>query len=504
MGLYQYERCSMKKFSKSLQALFLALLFTIDVSASNDTDRTKTLTSITTTSSSNHITKARKDWNLLIYMAANNNLHAFALNNIEQMKKVGSTDNINVLVQFDELGGTNVCRYFVEKNKLNTLDAQSHNIGVTTGTPESLFNFIKWGIETFPANHQAVILWNHGSGIKDPSIWGKFLLKHRDELYIFNDESKLFELNHQIIKHKNIKNIIQHQIEEDLVEKGIAFNDTFHTYLTNQDLKYALEDIVNRVLGGKKIDLLCMDACLMAMVEIGDQVKNAVKFMVCSQEVEPGGGYQYKYVLKPFIDNSLTPEEFAKHVVAAYQKEYAMNYAEYTQSAFNLDEINPVESDMFNLTQSLISLVKASPETYCKLIKKIRNSTVYTQEFYDTDYIDLCTFLNSLNQLMSGKDFANKIKPELAGVVNCAITSALSCLNNMQNLIIKNTYGPLLKNAFGAAIYFPKRNLHPSYFKTVFDQNTKWSQFLTAYLTTKAQMATDKAQLKARDMQEEN
>lgn len=489
----------MKKFLKLAHTLSFALLLVLNVKTSDiAVETTTTTTNKHEPNLASQVTKTRKDWNLLVYMAANNNLHQFALNNIDQMKKIGSTKSINVLIQFDELGEADVCRYFVEQNKLNVLDIQSHHAGVTTGTPESLFNFLKWGIETFPANNNAVILWNHGSGIKDPSIWGRFLLKHRSELYIFNDESKLFELNHQIIKNRSIENIVIQEMEEGLMEKGIAFNDTFHTYLTNQDLKYALEEVVNKVLGGKKIDVLCMDACLMAMVEVGSQVKNTAKYMVCSEEVEPGGGYNYKYLLTPFTTGTLTPEEFAKHVVAAYEKEYASNYAEYTQSAFNLDHISTIETHVFNLVKSLITLIKADPAVFCKLITSIRNSETYTQEFYDTDYIDVCTFLRSLNDTLSSAKVVNKIKPELASTVKIVQNIAISCVNSIQNLIIKNTYGPVLKNAFGMAIYFPKRSLHPSYIKTVFDQNTKWSQFLNTYLTTKAQ-PLDSTNLKIRE-----
>ena len=39
--------------------------------------------------------------------------------------------------------------------------------------PENLYDFAKWAITNYPAKHQALILWNHGSGIEDPHIWGK-------------------------------------------------------------------------------------------------------------------------------------------------------------------------------------------------------------------------------------------------------------------------------------------------------------------------------------------
>ena len=43
--------------------------------------------------------KVEKDWNFIVYIAANNNLHRFSVHNIRQMAKVGSTENMNIVVQ---------------------------------------------------------------------------------------------------------------------------------------------------------------------------------------------------------------------------------------------------------------------------------------------------------------------------------------------------------------------------------------------------------------------
>jgi hypothetical protein len=41
------------------------------------------------------------DWTILIYMAGDNDLNDFGGDDIEEMKKVGSSDRIHVLVQRD-------------------------------------------------------------------------------------------------------------------------------------------------------------------------------------------------------------------------------------------------------------------------------------------------------------------------------------------------------------------------------------------------------------------
>ena len=44
-------------------------------------------------------------WNYLVYMAADNNLERFAIQNIMDMKEVGSTEDVNILVLLDRSPG---------------------------------------------------------------------------------------------------------------------------------------------------------------------------------------------------------------------------------------------------------------------------------------------------------------------------------------------------------------------------------------------------------------
>jgi hypothetical protein len=463
-------------FSRIIYLLFAItfLLSNFKLTADSLAEEIKLLTSTTLTDTCKPVTRAKKDWTLLVYMAANNNLHEFALKNISQMLKVGSTNTINLLVQLDELGKTEVFRYYIEKDNAKILDVQAHNVNFTSGYPDSLYNFIKWGVKNFPANHIAVALWNHGSGIKDPSKWSKFLLKHRDDLYAFNSESNLYELNREIAKNRDVLNL-----------RGIAFNDSFRTYLTNQDVKDVLERVVYTDMHGQKIDGLFCDACYMGMFEYASQIKNAVNFMTGSMEVEPGRGYNYGYVLAPFENGTLSPEEFAKHIVTAYEYEYDGLYADYTQSAFNLDYVSVIENLMSELSLLLCDLLKNEPTVFGKLLNNIRNSEL-SLEFYDRDYIDMCFFLQNLNEQLSDQDFVLKINSDFIPAVEQIKQVSIQCLNKMQNFIVKSVAGSSFQNAFGVSFYFPKRTMHESYFKTVFDKNTKWSQFLNKYISTKS------------------
>src|SRR5689334_6641214 len=102
----------------------------------------------------------QSEWTFLVYMAGDNNLEGAGKEDLEEMKKVGSTSQVKIIVQFDT-EENKTTRYLIEKDKLTTLQELP---GVDTGDPKVLTDFIKWGINKYPANHYLLDVWNHGGG----------------------------------------------------------------------------------------------------------------------------------------------------------------------------------------------------------------------------------------------------------------------------------------------------------------------------------------------------
>ncbi len=429
-----------------------------------------------------------KDWNFIVYFAANNNLHQFALINLRQMLKVGSSESINIIAQLDELGSKAMTRYYIQKDSAIPVFNASNSQSCVSGTQENLYNFILWTMQNYPAKHQCLVLWNHGSGIKDPSIWGKFFLAHRNELFALNNKTGLYELNRKVSR-QYVKNLTEDG-------RGIAFNDTFETYLTNQDLQIVLERISKEKLGGKKLDILCMDACMMQMVEVGSQIKSAANYLVGSQEVEPGEGYDYSLVLTPFTKGTLTPEAFTKHIVQSYAIQYKPTHADYTQSAISTDYLPAFEENFAQITKILTDLISSPSGAICsKLIKDIRLSTVSTLEFDDPDYIDLGMFYAALYKSVTNS--RDLLKEPVAA--NALKEKTQKGIEILQRMVIANVAGSALSQARGISLFFPTRNIHASYFKTIFDKNTKWSGFLSKYFKTKSEILASKNSPKKRN-----
>jgi hypothetical protein len=467
-------------------------------SEKNATSRSPYLEGITTpTEKKNPPSQTRnaKPWTFLVYIAANNNLHTFALQNMRQMVRVGSNDNINIVVQFDGIGERKIKRYLVEDGQAKLLDSLDPEANTISGTPHSLYQFIKWGYQNFPAEHIAIDLWNHGSGIKDPSIWGKFLMSHRDGLFAINTDSNLLELNRRMqvnpdeSDYEAAFNLETRTLFADLSlalmkKRGIAFNDAEEVYIDNQQLRSVLDNICRYVLIDKQIDIVFMDACHMAMVELASEMHPYANFMVASSEVEPGSGYDYEFLLKPFFTQALTAKAFAIHAVKAYEKLYKTTHSDYTQAAVELSTFAPIEG-IFAILGKIMheTLSQIESKKMFELMRTVRFSSKYTTEFYDPDYIDAGHFLTSLicktREMLATH---SGISTETRAAFEKIIKLSEECYRALTTSIIAETHGSSLPMSHGLGLFFPKRNIHSSYFKTTFDKKTSWSAFLARFL----------------------
>ena len=374
------------------------------------------------------------------------------------MQKIGTNEHINLFVQIDNYGKKEVTRYIINKNKAVPISKVTKIPEGISGTTENLYSFAKDIIEKYPAKHHALIFHNHGSGVKDPRIWGRLVTCNRDILFRFDEETQLYELDKSVLR-------------------GIGFNDVGHCYLSNKDIKTTLDRISKDLLKNKKFDIIGMDACYMAMTAICSQLGSA-DYLVASQEIEPGYGWDYRLVLQPFMKKSLSPLEFAQQMVNAYGIRYNNSFTELTLSAVNLALYDTLEKNINSVSNLLLALNKKNKEIM-KTIKSIRTDSRKTKDFLDADYIDLTKFYQSL----LAKTSKPKAKPTpLEQKLKTELTNGIALL---KTIVVKNSTGRNAKEAQGLSIYFPRRVLHTSYLQTSFAQRTSWCQLLNTCIRSR-------------------
>jgi hypothetical protein len=411
-----------------------------------------------------------KEWTVMVYLAGDNNLDSAGVIDLKEMKKVGSTEQINVIAQFDREGkaiATN--RYYIRKGGTLAKDVVGSLGETNMGNPRVLEDFIKWGIKNYPAEHYLVVVWNHGNGWNDENVYRvarnmmKLNIKRRGEVVLPAKGAQKDSVSIRRIRAiggKKFRHALFHtSIMKAITIRGIAYDDDAQDFLDNIEMKRLLAS-TKKILK-RKIDILGMDACMMSMAEVVYQLRDSVSLTVGSEEVEPGDGWPYDRILAKLAKKpAMTPNELATTIVNEYVASYPAN-AGVTQSACDLSKAGLLASAVDQLADVLNShLSDASVRA------TVIECRLQTQAYDTPDYIDLYDFCNLLESKTGFDD----------------IRAACSAVKNMiqrNGVVIRSGYkGKNVKHSNGLSIYFPQKSLSSLYATLDFTKKTSWGKFL--------------------------
>lgn len=226
------------------------------------------------------------DFTLLVYICGSDleQKRGAATANIAEMLSADIPDGVNVILQ---TGGSSKWRNFdIPSDRSNryavkngTLELIESNPPVNMGSERAFSDFLKFGLEKYPAEQTAVVFWNHGGG----SAVG-------------------------------------------VCSDALNGND----FLTLSEISSALESVGLQ----KKLSFVGFDACLMANYETARILSPYAEKMIASEELEPSGGWDWKKTLENLSD----PTEIAKgYAVKNADTDY------YTVSVIDLEKFGIVE-----------------------------------------------------------------------------------------------------------------------------------------------------------------
>jgi hypothetical protein len=361
----------------------------------------------------------------MVYLDADNNLESDGIVNFNQMETVGSTADINIVVEMDRTPGyddsngdwTGTRRYYV------TTDTDMEIIHSTLvqdlgeldmGDPETLASFIKWVVQDYPAQHYALVLWDHGSGYP-----------------------------------------------------GVCFDDSDGgDYLSMTELKKALSN--EKQATGVRIDVLAFDACYMGMIEVGHQVRDYVDFVVASEESEPNLGAPYDTILASLANNpSISASQLATTMVTKY-------VASYTDGLPSPDDVPTVTDAAYDLSKDpgLAAAVSDFGEALKGSFNQYKNQIAAARSQSETFY----------GQFVDLYDFTNRVRNLVA---NTTIQSAAdNVLTQVNGYVIAEGHADGHPAAHGVTIYYPDKYDRASYAgseteRTLdFPWDTVWDEFL--------------------------
>ena len=366
-------------------------------------------------------TKVDKEWTVMVFINAKNNLEKYGLLDVNEMEKIGSSDKVNIVVEMGRINGyaTNdgdwktTRRYLVKKdNDFSKITSPVlTDLGKTDmGDYKSLINFVKWAKMTYPAKKYALIVWNHGSG------W---------------DKSRAFD-----------------------VTKGISYDDETGNHITTPQLGLALKE-----MGG--VNVYGSDACLMQMPEVTYEIKNYTEYIVGSEETEPGDGYTYDLWLGPVVaKGNMTPYELGKAAVDGYSDHYQQIKQGSTQSL--------LKSSALDKFATLINeFVTAAMATGEKALVKTAASGSQSYAVYDNK--DMGHFFGRYAATTANADVKAK-----ALALQAYIDGTLIVHNRVNEEFANG-------NTHGIAGYMPSYSFNGDYNNLAWAKDAKWDEFIQWY-----------------------
>ena len=191
---------TVKKYYKGIIAIALLIMMIISggvlnylVKADNaqqyDVANVKRDTSISVDSSGELIIERTKKedkimgkenaWTIMIYMDGSD-LELCYGNATKDLQEIMSAsydssniENVNILIQTggcsmwhnSDVYGEKLQRFKVDSTGKLVLIEETDNKNL--GDSETLYDFLNWGVDNYPAEHMGVVFWNHGSGVSE-------------------------------------------------------------------------------------------------------------------------------------------------------------------------------------------------------------------------------------------------------------------------------------------------------------------------------------------------
>jgi hypothetical protein len=275
-------------------------------------------------------------WTVMVYVAADNSLESYALSDVNEMEAAILPSTVNVVALIDRTPGYSSADgdWVDTRFGLISHDTNMNHIASSLtswgernmGSASTLTDFINASKAAAPADHYALVVWNHGGGIS-----------------------------------------------------GASWDDT--SYGDN----LSLNEISQAILASNvtHFDMVGFDACLQGVFDQVYALRLQSSYQVVSQNTEPGDGWDYTNWLSVFNQGyTPTPLQVATEAVNSYASFYqARGNNSITLSAIDSSQVAGLASAWSAFAQS-VNLVGDSAITSLEIA---RASTLT----YYSHYVDL-------------------------------------------------------------------------------------------------------------------
>lgn len=415
------------------------------------------------------------EWLILVYMNGKNNLAADALDDFMEMSAVGSSKAISVVVQLGRIddpscnpttydGWSGVKRYLINKGTRPTVKEALVHVGgardpqADMGAVATLDEFIAWGTANYPAKKKILVIWNHGQGWRlttTPETRSTPVAAERSACRMVGRSGQAIYGNY----------------------RSVSSDDDHRSILHNKEVQTSLEKWQEKKV---RFDIVAYDACLMAMVETAYSLRKVTDFLVASQELELGAGWDHTRVLKKLAAKpGADPEAFAKMIVASYREKYR-DVDHTTLSAVRLANIDQICGGISRTADAL----RANADVTFPELRTVRNGLLGFADHENLGFtVDCETLFERLANLTRNTDVrreARAVAEQMheATAESYASVEPAACSPRGLALYFPKTLSDFNRD-FDRIGYLRSNKLHPVDF--VMDAN--WSLLLRDFLT---------------------
>ena len=277
-------------------------------------------------------TLPEKDWTIMIYIAADNDLEPFGLIDLNEMEIANIPDNVNVTFLIDRVNGydtsdgnwTDTRRGIVESdNSMFTVSSDMESVGeLNMGNPQTLTDFIDWNTQIAPADNYGLVIWDHGNGIN-----------------------------------------------------GVAYDETSgHDNLSVHEISDAIS-----TSSLDRLEFVGFDACLEAVIDQTYVLKDQTDVVIASQDLEPGDGWDYTGWFNSLTTN-LTAESIAEAAVTSFDLSYDNSFQQTTLSAIKTSGMDNIASSLFTFSTELAQIDSSDLNS---VKREVSGLDLFAQEYID-------------------------------------------------------------------------------------------------------------------------
>ena len=309
-------------------------------------------------------------WTFMMYIS-DSDLEYFAITDIVEMESIGSSKDVNIIVQFDRWDGYDspksddesngdwetAKRFYITRDcDGNLKDHEIHSqavedIGeINTGDASELVGFVEWAMENYPAENYALDIWDHGGGVAGVA----YEQSCPDFCYTFGNEPDKLSL---------------------------------------PEIDWALKEITND--GIDKLQIVGFDACLMSTIEVVEVVYKYAEIMIASEILEPGSGWDYTFLQILIDDPTTTPSELGAEIVTTFVNQGGSGTILNPTSSYSLSMLNMSKAEKaISAFKGLNELVDTS--SIASDLVEVRSKAVHVEPGDSSSAVDLIQLLNSL------------------------------------------------------------------------------------------------------------